>query len=86
MSADYVIPIQRQSGNYARALDSLGHAIFPRMGVVEGQVNIDDVLNTDIGQPIRMRTGMVQPFQFLLLVKKPSSSGYLDEAKDILSF
>ena len=43
--ADYVIPIQRAKSQIMRdTLDSLGHAIFPRMGVVEGQVNIDDVL------------------------------------------
>ena len=62
--ADYVMPIQRAKSQIMRdTLDSLGHSIFPRMGVVEGQVNIDDVLNTDIGQPIRMRApGMVQPF------------------------
>ena len=54
-------------------LDSLDFSIFPRMGIVEGQVNVDDVLNTDIGQPIRMRApGMVQPFAVPLLVKKLS--------------
>ena len=65
-------------------LDSLGHAIFPRMGVVEGQVNIDDVLNTDIGQPIRMRApGMVQPFSVPFVGKEAFPVlGYLDEAKE----
>jgi hypothetical protein len=62
--ADYLIPIQTAKSQIMRdTLDSLGHSIFPRMGVVEGQVNLDDVLNTDIGQPIRMRApNMVQPF------------------------
>jgi hypothetical protein len=65
-------------------LDSLGHAIFPRMGIVEGQVNIDDVLNTDIGQPIRMRApGMVQPFAVPFVGKEAFPVlGYLDEAKE----
>ena len=65
-------------------LDSLGHSIFPRMGVVEGQVNIDDVLNTDIGQPIRMRApGMVQPFAVPFVGKEAFPVlGYLDEAKE----
>ena len=65
-------------------LDSLGHSIFPRMGVVEGQVNIDDVLNTDIGQPIRMRApGMVQPFSVPFVGKEAFPVlGYLDEAKE----
>ena len=65
-------------------LDSLGHSIFPRMGVVEGQVNIDDVLNTDIGQPIRMRApGMVQPFSVPFVGKEAFPVlGYLDESKE----
>jgi hypothetical protein len=36
----------------------------PRIGVVEGQVNIDDVLNNEIGAVIRQRSpGMVQPYE-----------------------
>jgi hypothetical protein len=54
------------------------------MGVVEGQVNIDDVLNTDIGQPIRMRApGMVQPFSVPFVGKEAFPVlGYLDESKE----
>jgi len=65
-------------------LDSLGHSIFPRMAVVEGQVNIDDVLNTDIGQPIRVRApGMVQPFTVPFAGKEAFPVlGYLDDAKE----
>lgn len=41
-------------------LDSLKASIFPRTTYVEGQVNADDVLNTEIGAAIRMRQpGMV---------------------------
>ncbi|MGA1092089.1 MAG: portal protein [Candidatus Nanopelagicales bacterium] len=44
-------------------LDSLSLAIHPRVGVVEGQANMDDVLNTEVGGVIRMRQpGAVQPF------------------------
>ena len=44
-------------------LDSLAQAIHPRTAVVEGQVNMDDVLNNETGAVIRMRApGMVQPF------------------------
>ena len=44
-------------------LDSLAQSINPRTAVVEGQVNIDDVLNNETGALIRMRApGMVQPF------------------------
>jgi|TARA_R110002124_G_scaffold123091_1_gene281837 hypothetical protein len=83
--ADYVMPLQRAKSQIMRdTLDSLGHSIFPRYGVVEGQVNIDDVLNSDIGQPIRMRApGMVQPFTvpFVGAAAFPVLD-YLDEAKE----
>lgn len=43
------------------SLDSLAQSIHPRMAVVEGQTNIDDVLNNEVGGLIRMRQpGMVQ--------------------------
>ena len=43
-------------------LDSLAQSIHPRTAVVEGQCNIDDVLNNETGAIIRMRApGMVQP-------------------------
>ena len=83
--ADYLKPIQAAKSQIMRdTLDSLGHSIFPRMGVVEGQVNIDDVLNTDIGQPIRMRApGMVQPFAIPFVGKEAFPVlGYLDDAKE----
>ena len=82
--ADYLIPIQAAKSQIMRdTMDSLGQSIFPRMGIVEGQVNIDDVLNTDIGQPIRMRApNMVQPFAVPFVGKEAFPVlGYLDEAK-----
>ena len=43
-------------------LDSLAQSIHPRTAIVEGQVNIDDVLNNETGAVVRMRApGMVQP-------------------------
>lgn len=62
--ADQVMDIQLIKSNIQRnMLDSLALAIHPRVGVVEGQVNVDDVLNTEVGGVIRMRApGMVQPF------------------------
>jgi hypothetical protein len=62
--ADQVMDIQRIKSNIQRnMLDSLALAIHPRVGVVEGQANMDDVLNTEVGGVIRMRApGMVQPF------------------------
>lgn len=61
--ADQVRDLQLIKSNIMRnTLDSLAQSILPRTGVVEGQVNIDDVLNTEMGGIIRMRQpGMVQP-------------------------
>lgn len=43
-------------------LDSVYTSTLPRMGIVEGQVNIDDVLDGTAGGIIRMRqAGMIQP-------------------------
>jgi hypothetical protein len=62
--ADVVMDIQRIKSNVQRGiLDSLAQSIHPRTAVVEGQANIEDVLNTEVGAVIRMRApGMVQPF------------------------
>jgi len=49
-------------------LDSLAQSIHPRTAVVEGQVNIDDVLNNEAGAIIRMRAPcMVQPLSALFV-------------------
>ena len=62
--ADVVMDIQRIKSNVQRGiLDSLAQAIHPRTAIVEGQDNMEDVLNTEVGAVIRMRApGMVQPF------------------------
>ena len=62
--ADVTMDIQRIKSNVQRGmLDSLAQSIYPRTAVVEGQANIEDVLNTEVGAVIRMRApGMVQPF------------------------
>jgi len=62
--ADVVMDIQRIKSSIQRGiLDSLAQAINPRTAIVEGQANMDDVLNTEVGAVIRMRApGMVQPF------------------------
>lgn len=44
-------------------LDSLAQSIHPRTAIVEGQVNIEDVMNNETGAVIRMRApNMVQTF------------------------
>jgi hypothetical protein len=62
--ADVVMDIQKIKSAVQRGmLDSLAQSIHPRTAIVEGQVNMDDVLNTEVGAIIRMRSaGMVQPF------------------------
>lgn len=62
--ADVVMDIQRIKSNVQRGiLDSLAQSIHPRTAIVEGQANLDDVMNTEVGAVIRMRApGMVQPF------------------------
>ncbi|MDI3304669.1 MAG: hypothetical protein QJR04_25305 [Burkholderia multivorans] len=46
------------------SLDSLAQSVRPRMAIVEGQVNYEDVLNNEIGSIIRQRApGMVQPLE-----------------------
>jgi len=60
---EQVRDLQDIKSNVSRGmLDSLAQSIFPRTAVVEGQANLDDVMNNAIGAIIRMRApGMVQP-------------------------
>jgi hypothetical protein len=60
--ADVTMDLQRIKSHVMRAtLDSLAQSIFPRTAVVEGQANMDDVLNKEVGAVIRMRQiGAVQ--------------------------
>lgn len=60
--ADVTADLQRIKSHVLRAtLDSLAQSIFPRTAVVEGQCNLDDVLNKEVGAIVRMRApGMVQ--------------------------
>ena len=65
-------------------LDSLAQSIHPRTAVVEGQVNIDDVLNNETGAVIRMRApGMVQPLaQPFVGQAGYSMLEYMDQVKE----
>jgi hypothetical protein len=62
---DLVHDIQRIKSQILRGmLDSLAQTLNPRAGVVEGEVNMSDVLSNEVGAPIRMRRpGMYQPFE-----------------------
>lgn len=83
--ADQVMDIQRIKSSIQRnMLDSLALSIHPRVGVVEGAANMDDVLNTEVGGVIRMRApGMVQPFSVPFVGQQafPMLS-YMDEIKE----
>lgn len=62
--ADRLMDLQRAKSMLLRCtLDSYALSIYPRTAYVEGQVAVEDVLNTEIGAPIRMHApGMVTPF------------------------
>jgi hypothetical protein len=58
--SEYCYDLQRIKTNLMRnTLDSLAQTIYPRQVVNERMTNIDDVLNTELGAPIRT-TGPVQ--------------------------
>lgn len=63
--ADSTMDLQLiESHVWRDGLDSLKASIFPRTVYVEGQVNPDDILNTEIGAAIRARQpGMVQTLE-----------------------
>ncbi len=60
--ADQTMDLQRiKSAIVRNTMDSLAQVIHPRTVVVEGQVNMDDVMNNETGAIIRARApGMVQ--------------------------
>lgn len=62
--ADVTADIQRIKSMVLRAsLDSLALSTHPRVAFVEGQANVDDLLNTEVGGLIRVRNpGAVTPF------------------------
>jgi len=61
--ADQTMDLQQIKSSIVRnTMDSLAQVIHPRTVVVEGQVNLDDVMNNETGAIIRARApGMVQP-------------------------
>lgn len=61
--ADLTMDLQRIKSRVMRdILDSLAQSVKPQTAVVEGKVNLEDVLNPDTSNVIRMQApGMVQP-------------------------
>jgi hypothetical protein len=62
-AADLTMDIQRIESRIMRdVLDSLAQSVIPQTSVLEGAVNLDDVLNPDTSRVIRTRQiGAVQP-------------------------
>lgn len=82
--ADITMDIQRiKSAILRNQLDSLAQAIHPRMAVVEGQANLEDVLNSEVGGIIRMRApNMVQSFSQPFVGQQAfPMMAYMDEVK-----
>jgi hypothetical protein len=82
--ADITMDIQRiKSAILRNQLDSLAQSIHPRMAVVEGQANLEDVLNSEVGGVIRMRApGMVQSFSQPFVGQQAfPMMAYMDEVK-----
>jgi hypothetical protein len=84
-TADVTMDIQRIKSVILRnMLDSLAQSIHPRTVVVEGQVNLDDVLNNENGAIIRARApGMVQPFNTPFVGQQAFGMiEYMDQVKE----
>jgi hypothetical protein len=83
--ADRLMDLQLVNSSLVRAcLDSLSLAIFPRTWYVEQQVNGGDVLNTEIGAPIRTRApNMVGEFAHSFVGKEALPIlGYMTEVEE----
>lgn len=82
--ADQTMDLQELKTNVVRnILDSLASSIHPRTAIVEGQVNIDDAMNTELGAIIRQRApGMVQELEKTFVGQQALPLvGYLDDVR-----
>ena len=83
--ADTVMDIQRIKSVIMRnTLDSLAMSIHPRVAVTEGMVNLDDVMNTEVGSIIRQRqAGQVQPLSMPFVGREAFPVlQYMDQVKE----
>jgi hypothetical protein len=83
--ADTVMDIQRIKSVVMRnTLDSLSMSIHPRIAVTEGMVNLEDVMNTEVGAIIRQRSaGQVQPLTMPFVGQQAFPVlQYMDEIKE----
>jgi hypothetical protein len=84
-TADVTMDIQKIKTHIMRGmLDSLAQSINPRMTIVEGQVNIEDVLNNEVGSIIRQRApGMAQSLETPFVGQSAMPVlGYMDEIRE----
>ena len=82
--ADQTMDLQLiKSAIMRNTLDSLSQSIHPRTVIVEGQVNVDDVMNVETGAIIRARApGMVTPLAEPFVGQQALGVlAYLDEVK-----
>ena len=83
--ADLTMDIQRIKSAVLRAsLDSLAMSTHPRVGIVEGQASLEDVMNPESGGIIRMRSpGAVIPFTLPYVGEQAfGMMAYLDEMRE----
>ena len=83
--ADLTMDIQRIKSAVLRAsLDSLAMSTHPRVGIVEGQASLEDVMNPESGGIIRMRQpGAVVPFTLPYVGEQAfGMMAYLDEMRE----
>ncbi len=84
-TADAVMDIQRIKSSIMRnTLDSLAMSIHPRVAIVEGMVNVEDVMNNEVGAIIRQRAaGQVQPMSMPFVGQQAFPVlQYMDEIKE----
>ena len=83
--ADLTMDIQRiKSAVLRSSLDSLAMSTHPRVGIVEGQASLEDVMNNEAGGVIRMRQpGAVVPFALPFVGKDAFPMlAYMDEMRE----
>lgn len=83
--SDYTMDVQLIKSSLVRGmLDSMNLTLHPRVEVVDGQVNMDDVLNPEVGGVVRARApGMVKEWLHTFVGKEAMPVlAYMDDVKE----
>lgn len=83
--SDWTMDIQKVKSMTLRGLlDSLALTLNPRLGFVEGEVSLEDIMNEEVGAPIRMRTpNAIQEITHTFVGREALGViQYLDSVKD----